>query len=112
MHKFNVGTKMAAVAVSLLVGALATPALANMELAQKKSCMACHATDKKLVGPSYKDVAAKYAGQKDAVSMLAERIQKGSVPGKGNWGAIPMPANTQVSADEAKTLATWVLSIK
>ena len=95
-----------------LTALLAVPAQASMELAQKKSCMACHATDKKLVGPSYKDVAAKYAGQKDAVAQLAERIQKGSVPGKGNWGAIPMPANPQVSADEAKQLATWVLSIK
>ncbi|MDH4390344.1 MAG: c-type cytochrome [Aquabacterium sp.] len=91
---------------------LCSPALASMELAQKKSCMACHATDKKLVGPSYKDVAAKYAAQKDAVAMLAERIQKGSVPGKGNWGAIPMPANPQVSADEARQLASWVLSVK
>ena len=104
-------------AAKALVGAslavlLTSPALANMELAQKKSCMACHATDKKLVGPSYKEVAAKYAGQKDAVAMLAERIQKGSVPGKGNWGAIPMPANAQVSADEAKQLATWVLTVK
>ncbi len=53
---------------------LAVPAQASMELAQKKSCMACHATDKKLVGPSYKDVAAKYAGQKDAVAQLAERV--------------------------------------
>ena len=91
---------------------LAVPAQASMELAQKKSCMACHATDKKLVGPAYKDVAAKYAGQKDAVAQLAERIQKGSVPGKGNWGAIPMPANPQVSAAEAKTLVAWVLSQK
>ena len=98
-----------AAAVAALLAVLAQ---ASMELAQKKSCMACHATDKKLVGPSYKDVAAKYAGQKDAVAQLAERIQKGSVPGKGNWGAIPMPANPQVSADEAKQLATWVLTIK
>ncbi len=101
-----------ALAAAALATLLAAPAQASMELAQKKSCMACHATDKKLVGPSYKDVAAKYAGQKDAVAQLAERIQKGSVPGKGNWGAIPMPANPQVSADEAKQLATWVLSIK
>ncbi len=101
------------VAFAAAVAALmAVPAQASMELAQKKSCMACHATDKKLVGPSYKDVAAKYAGQKDAVAQLAERIQKGSVPGQGDWGAIPMPANPQVSADEAKQLATWVLSIK
>ena len=95
-----------------LTALLAVPAQASMELAQKKSCMACHATDKKLVGPSYKEVAAKYAGQKDAVAQLAERIQKGSVPGKGNWGAIPMPANPQVSADEARQLATWVLTVK
>ncbi len=99
--------------VACAMGALlATPARADMDLAQKKSCMSCHATDKKLVGPAYKEVAAKYAGQKDAVAQLAERIQKGSVPGKGNWGAIPMPANPQVSADEAKQLATWVLSVK
>ncbi len=103
---------LAAVAMGALGALLATPALASMELAQAKSCMACHATDKKLVGPAYKEVAAKYAGQKDAVTQLAERIQKGSVPGKGNWGAIPMPANPQVSADEAKQLATWVLSVK
>ena len=101
-----------ALAGAALTAALASPALASMELAQKKSCMACHATDKKLVGPAYKEVAAKYASQKDAVAQLAERIQKGSVPGKGNWGAIPMPANPQVSADEARQLATWVLTVK
>ncbi len=87
----------------------AGPALANMELAQKKNCMACHAVDKKLVGPAYKEVAAKYAGQKDMAAKLAEKIQKG---GTGVWGQVPMPANPQVSAEEAKTLATWVLSTK
>ena len=92
-----------------LAAMLASPALASMELAQKKSCMACHAADKKLVGPSYKDVAAKYAGQKDAAAKLADKIQKGSV---GAWGQVPMPANPQVNAEEAKQLATWVLSIK
>ena len=92
-----------------LAAASAAPAFANADLAQKKSCLACHATDKKLVGPSYKDVAAKYAGQKDAAAMLAAKIQKGGV---GVWGQIPMPANPQVSADEAKTLAAWVLTIK
>ena len=93
-------------ALSTLVGA---PAFANADLAQKKSCLACHAADKKLVGPAYKEVAAKYAGQKDAVAMLATKIQKGGV---GVWGQIPMPANSQVNADEAKQLATWVLTIK
>ncbi|MEK8049081.1 c-type cytochrome [Ideonella sp. DXS22W] len=102
MKKFAL---LAAAAAALV----AAPAFANQELAQKKSCLACHATDKKLVGPAYKDVAAKYAGQKDAVAKLAEKIQKGST---GVWGQVPMPANPQVNAEEAKQLATWVMSIK
>ena len=85
------------------------PAFANADLAQKKACMACHAVDKKLVGPAYKDVAAKYAGQKDAAAKLAEKIQKG---GSGVWGAVPMPANPGVNAAEAKQLADWVLTQK
>ena len=100
--------KQLALLVSL-AGLVSCPAFANADLAQKKNCLACHATDKKLVGPSYKDVAAKYAGQKDAAAKLAEKIQKGGV---GAWGQIPMPANPQVSADEAKTLAAWVLTVK
>ena len=95
--------------IASLAAVIAAPAFANADLAQKKSCLACHAADKKLVGPSYKDVAAKYAGQKDAVAKLAEKIQKGGV---GVWGQVPMPANPQVNADEAKQLATWVLSTK
>jgi cytochrome c len=94
--------------IALLALAAVSPAFANADLAAKKNCLACHATDKKIVGPSYKDVAAKYAGQKDAVAKLAEKIQKGGV---GAWGQIPMPAN-QVTPDEAKQLATWVLTIK
>lgn len=88
---------------------IATPALADLKLATDKNCMACHAVDKKLVGPAYKEVAAKYAGQKDAADKLAAKILKG---GSGVWGAIPMPANAQVNAAEAKTLATWVLTLK
>ena len=88
---------------------IAGPALASADMAQKKNCMACHATDKKLVGPAYKDVAAKYAKEKDAVAKLSEKIQKG---GSGVWGPVPMPPNTNVNADEAKALATWVLSVK
>ncbi|KQY80152.1 MULTISPECIES: c-type cytochrome [Roseateles] len=84
-------------------------AMANQELAQKKNCMACHAVDKKLVGPAYKDVAAKYAKDKDAVKKLSEKIVKG---GAGVWGPVPMPANTQVSPAEAETLAKWVLTVK
>jgi cytochrome c len=85
----------------------ATPALADMALATAKNCMACHAVDKKLVGPSYKDVAAKYAGQKDAVDKLAGKVIKG---GSGVWGPIPMPANAQVTPDEAKKLVTWIMT--
>jgi cytochrome c len=95
--------------IAALAAVVAAPAFANADLAQKKSCMACHATDKKLVGPAYKEVAAKYAGQKDAAAKLADKIQKGGV---GVWGQIPMPANPAVSADEAKQLAAWVLTIK
>jgi cytochrome c len=93
---------------ALVIATLSTTVYANAELAQKKNCMACHAVDKKLVGPAFKDVATKYAGQKDAVAMLAEKVIKG---GSGAWGQIPMPANA-VTPDEAKTLVTWVLSQK
>ncbi len=85
------------------------PAFASADLAQKKNCMACHAADKKLIGPGYKEVAAKYAGQKDAADKLAQKILKG---GSGVWGQVPMPANPQVTDAEAKQLAQWVLSVK
>ena len=89
--------------------ALSAPAMADEALAKSKNCMACHAADKKLVGPSYKSVAQKYAGDAKAVDMLATKIIKG---GSGVWGAIPMPANPQVSEADAKKLAAWVLSVK
>lgn len=89
--------------------AAATPAFADMALATSKNCMACHAVDKKLVGPSYKEVAGKYAGQKDAVDKLAAKIIKG---GKGVWGEVAMPANPQVNEADAKKLAAWVLTHK
>lgn len=93
-----------------LAAAAASPVIAAdaAALAKAKNCMACHATDKKLVGPSYKDVAAKYAGDAGAVDKLAVKIMKG---GAGVWGAIPMPANNVTDA-EAKALADWVLSVK
>jgi cytochrome c len=84
-------------------------AMANADLARAKNCMACHAVGTKLVGPAYKDVAAKYAGQKDAADKLAAKVIKG---GSGVWGPVPMPANPQVSPDEAKKLATWILATK
>ncbi|PQA83196.1 cytochrome C' [Limnohabitans sp. TS-CS-82] len=88
---------------------LLSPAFADQALATSKNCMACHALDKKLVGPSYKDVAAKYAADKTAVDKLATKIQKG---GAGVWGPVPMPANTQVNDAEAHKLAAWILTIK
>jgi cytochrome c len=98
------------IALSLaLTATIASPAFASADLAQKKNCMACHAVDKKVIGPAYKDVAAKYAGQKDAADKLAQKIMKG---GSGVWGAVPMPANPQVNDAESKTLAAWVLSAK
>ena len=93
----------------LAAAAVSAPVLADQALATAKNCMACHAVDKKLVCPSYKDVAAKYAGQKDAVDKLAVKIVKG---GSGVWGPVPMPANAQVNEAEGKKLAAWVLTLK
>jgi cytochrome c len=99
--------KRALFALAAVVATL--PAMAQLELAQQKNCLACHAVDKKLVGPAYKDVANKYRGQAGAVDKLAQKIMKG---GSGVWGPVPMPANTQVNEAEAKKLAAWVLSLK
>jgi cytochrome c len=89
--------------------ALSGQVWADQALAHSKNCMACHATDRKLVGPAFKDVATKYAGDKTAVDKLATKIQKG---GAGAWGPVPMPANTQVNDADAKKLAAWVLTVK
>lgn len=85
------------------------PAFADQALATSKNCMACHAADKKLVGPAFKDIAKKYAGDKAAADKLAEKVMKG---GAGVWGPVPMPANPQVSADESKKLVAWILATK
>ena len=94
----------AAVAISALVSA---PAFANTDLAKKNACMACHAVDKKLVGPSYQDVAKKYTGQQGAAANLAKSIKAG---GAGKWGPVPMPAQAALSDADALTLATWILT--
>jgi cytochrome c len=102
---------MKAVYVAMMAAAgvlMAGQAQADEALAKAKNCMACHAIDKKLVGPAYKDVAAKYKGDKGAVAMLAAKIKAG---GKGVWGEVPMPPNN-VTPEEATKLATWVLSQK
>ena len=82
---------------------------ANQALATAKNCMSCHALDKKLVGPAFKEVAAKYAGDKTATDKLVVKVMQGSV---GVWGSVPMSANPQVTEDEAKQLVTWVLAQK
>jgi cytochrome c len=96
----------AAVVLSVLAS---SNAMANPDLAKAKNCMACHAVANKVVGPAFKDVAAKYAGQKDAEAKLVGKVIKG---GSGAWGAVPMPANAQVSEAEAHTLVKWVLAQK
>lgn len=96
----------AAVAGSMLVAGAAS---ANEALAQKSGCLACHSVDKKVLGPAYKDVAAKYKGDKTAEAKLIEKVKKG---GSGTWGPIPMPANSpQVKDEDIKTLVHWVLSL-
>lgn len=88
-----------------IVAAAPAAASPGSDLAKAKNCFACHALDKKLVGPSYKDVAAKYAG-KNAAAALAEKVQKG---GSGVWGNVPMPPNA-VKPEEAKALVDWILA--
>jgi cytochrome c len=89
--------------------AAAFPAAASEELAKKHACFACHAVDKKMVGPAYKDVAAKYRADKDAPKKLAEKVKKGS---QGVWGNVPMPPNTNVPEADVNALVKWILSQK
>jgi len=96
------------VTATLLGVCLAAPAMASKELAQAKNCLACHAVDNKVVGPAFKDVAAKYAGNQAAAATLAAKVMAG---GGGVWGAIPMPANPQVKEPEAKKLVGWILGL-
>lgn len=103
---------MKGIYVSLLVaaGLLSAGAVqADEALAKKKNCMACHQLDKKVVGPAYKDVAKKYAGNAAAEKTLAEKVIKG---GKGAWGEVPMPPNPAVKPEEAAALVKWILSLK
>lgn len=83
-------------------------ALADANLARSKNCMACHAVNNKVLGPAFKDIAARYKGQKGAEDKLAQKIVKG---GSGTWGAVPMPANTQVSDAEAHQLVQWIMTL-
>ncbi len=97
------------IAGALMLGALlAAPAQADQALAQKYACMACHSVDQKLVGPSYKDVAAKYKGDATAADKLAAKVKAG---GAGVWGQIPMPPNPSVPDEDLKKIVAWILSL-
>jgi cytochrome c len=87
--------------------AATAPAWASLELAKKHACFACHAVDKKLVGPSYKDVSGKYRGDKGAEARLADKVKKGS---QGTWGQVPMPPNAAVPDADVRALVKWILS--
>lgn len=102
-------TKSLLVRLAFAAGAaaIAAPAFANTALAQKYNCTACHSPDKKMVGPAYKDVAAKYKGDAGAAAKLAEKVKKG---GSGVWGPVPMPPNANVPDADIKTLVDWVLA--
>jgi cytochrome c len=101
--------KSAALVLGLAAALAGAPALASEELAKKHGCFACHAADKKLVGPSYKEVAAKYRADKGADAKLFDKVKKG---GTGAWGTVPMPPNAHVPDADIKTLVKWVLSQK
>jgi cytochrome c len=101
--------KNRAILTALAFAVASGSALANEELAKKNACTACHAIDKKVVGPAYKEVAAKYRGDKTAEAKLIEKVKKGGV---GVWGQVPMPPNAQVKDEDVKTLVKWVLSLK
>jgi cytochrome c len=102
MKRFALVLAAAAIPVSL-------PAQAQEELAKKHACLACHAVDKKLVGPAYKDVAAKYRGDAGAEAKLVEKVKKGS---QGTWGQVPMPPNANVPDADVRALVKWILSQK
>lgn len=94
-----------AAAASVLAGA---PALADEALAKKHNCLACHQVDKKVVGPSYKEIAKMYKGKPGAAATLADKVKKG---GSGVWGPVPMPPNPTVPDADVKKLVDWILKI-
>ena len=99
-------TTLAVIALTLLASA---PATADEALARSKGCIACHAMDKKVIGPSFRDIGARYAKDPAAADKLANKILQGS---SRAWGMIDMPANPHVSAEDAKKMATWISGLK
>ena len=102
-------TAIVALSVAACLPVVASAADAPDALIKKYACVACHAPAMKLVGPSYKDVAAKYAGQKDAEAKLAAKVKAG---GSGVWGAVPMPPNPAVPDADLKAIIAWILATK
>ena len=98
-----------ALLIMAAVAAVSAPAMADEALAKSKNCMACHAADKKLVGPAYKDVAKKYAGNAGAVDMLVKKIKAG---GSGVWGAVPMTPHPNLKDEDIKVMVEWIVSLK
>ncbi len=97
---------------ALFVAQAAHAALDNTSadaMMKKNGCAACHAVDKKVIGPSYQDVAAKYQGDKDALAKLSDKVKKGGV---GVWGQVPMPPNVQIPDADIKDLVSWILTLK
>ena len=107
--KIIVALFAAAAAATLATGAHAADAKAGEALAKSSGCLACHTVDKKLVGPSYKEIADRYRKDKAAEASLAQKVKAG---GKGVWGDIPMPPNAHVKDADIKTLVQWILSTK
>jgi cytochrome c len=105
MHAF----RSVCLALAAAAAAPAMPAAASPELARARLCTSCHPAQGKLVGPGFREIAARYAGQPDAAARLADKIRAG---GAGAWGVVPMPANPKVTPQEARQLADWVLATK
>lgn len=95
--------------VAILVTTLPGAARADEALANSKNCLACHQLDKKLVGPAYKDIAAKYRADSGAEAKLAKKVREGGI---GVWGQVPMAPNPAVTEAEARTLVKWILAMK
>lgn len=107
----RISPQRATLSLPALVLTLLVPlaAQADAALARARNCMSCHAVERKVIGPSFQDIAARYQGNGAAAELLAGKILKG---GAGVWGPVPMPANTQVSAAEAQQLAAWILQMR
>jgi cytochrome c len=101
--------KLVITAAATALLAMSGVASADQALAQKNACMSCHGVDKKIVGPAFKEIAAKYKGDAGAQANLVEKVKIG---GKGVWGQVPMPPSPQVKPEDANKIIAWVLSLK